>query len=51
MFYVIYKIYLVLLLIWWFYLLLWCIVYGRYLLYGYKETGIECVGICNDVNF
>lgn len=41
MFHVTYKIYLASLLIWWFHLLLWCIAYGRYSSYGYKETGTE----------
>ncbi|XP_022326202.1 transmembrane protein 145-like [Crassostrea virginica] len=41
MFHVTYKIYLCSLLIWWFHLLLWCIAYGRYSTYGYKETGTE----------
>ncbi|XP_061193106.1 transmembrane protein 145-like [Saccostrea echinata] len=41
MFHVTYKIYLASLCLWWFHLLLWCIAYGRYSAYGYKETGTE----------
>ncbi|XP_048775733.2 transmembrane protein 145-like [Ostrea edulis] len=41
MFHVTYKIYLTSLLLWWFHLLLYCIAYGRYSSYGYKETATE----------